>query len=250
MNDILSVNTFLKDILDPKNVHDIAINGIQIENEGQIKKIAFVVDASIQSIEKAYQTDANLIIAHHGIFWGGSTPITGSHYQRIRLLLNYNIGLIAYHLPLDSHELYGNNIQILKRINVKNTVPFGYYRGFPVGFEGISEIAFSIDDVLNMLNLNKKNILYLDNGTKKIKKIAVLSGDGESYFDEAIEKNIDLFITGERNHILYHKSIESKINILFAGHYFTETFGVKALMEHISEKLGIDGEFIDIPTGL
>ena len=114
MNDIFKINTFLKAILDPKNIQDIAINGIQVENEGQIKKIAFVVDASIQSIEKAYQTGANLIIAHHGIFWGGSNPITGNHYQRIRLLLNYNMGLIAYHLPLDSHEIYGNNIQILK----------------------------------------------------------------------------------------------------------------------------------------
>ncbi|OHD20550.1 MAG: Nif3-like dinuclear metal center hexameric protein, partial [Spirochaetes bacterium GWC1_27_15] len=189
-------------------------------------------------------------IVHHGLFWGKVNPITLNYRKRIKLLLENNIGLIAFHLPLDCNSECGNNAQILKRIGVSDLVSFGYYKGFPIGFMGEFDNSLDIDQICNKLGLLLHGIKYLNFGTKEIKKIAVVSGGGGSCFDEAIQKKVDLFITGDAEHTLYHMAAENKINLLFAGHYFTETFGIKAIQKKIEEEFNIYTIFCDIPTGL
>lgn len=258
MPDIYEINTFLKKILDPTTINDYCINGIQIENNKNINKIAFSVDASIASLEKAIKINSDLLIVHHGILWNTVLPIKGNLKERIYLLLNNNIGLIAYHLPLDIHHEYGNNIQILKKISkninfkrLKNNIsPFGYNRGIAVGWQIDFKSPKTIYEIYSSLNIEEKNIKYLNFGTKEIKKIAVISGSGGHYFNEVISNKIDLFITGDSAHVLFHEAKENKINILFAGHYFTETFGIIAIEKIIKKEFKIETTFIDIPTGL
>jgi dinuclear metal center YbgI/SA1388 family protein len=252
MNDINAINGFLKNILDPKEMNDIATNGIQVENDGEIKKISFTVDCSIAAIKKAVENKSQLIIVHHGIFWGKPVPVMHNHRERLKLLLDNNIGLIAYHLPLDCHAIYGNNIQILKKIGIENNIPFGHYKGMQIGFMGDMVEALDIDDICGKLGIkiNGETVRYLDFGKKNISRIAAVSGGGGSCFCDAITENADLFITGDAEHELYHTAKENNINLLFAGHYFTETFGVKALCELVRNEFNISTAFSEIPTGL
>jgi len=253
MLNIYSINDFLKNLLDPESMTDVAINGIQVDNDGsEVSKIAFTVDASYASVEKAAEEKCNLLITHHGIFWGKVEPITGTHRSRLKRLLDENIGLISYHLPLDAHSEYGNNIQIIKKIGVKSPEKFAPYKGNLIGYIGNLDKTLCIDEIALKigLNLGAKGVNYLGFGNNGIKKVAVVSGGaGDNVFD-AIRSDADLFITGDSYHELYHVALENKINVLFAGHYFTETFGVKALMTKIEEEFGLKTVFLDIPTGL
>ena len=165
-----------------------------------------------------------------------------------------NIGLIAYHLPLDMHFKYGNNIIILKNILKKpsNYSPFGLYHNNYIGWQTYLKNPMFIEEISSNLGilLNDNNFKYLAFGNKEIRKIAVVSGGAASCFDDAIKNKVDLFITGDRDHTLYHSAKENKINLLFAGHYFTETFGIKALQKAVEKKFNISTCFIDIPTSL
>jgi len=158
--------------------------------------------------------------------------------------------LIAYHLPLDASIDCGNNVTIIKKIGIKNFVPFGIYDGNYIGYSGEFDSPTNIETISKLLevDLNDRYIRYLSFGKKNIKSVAVISGGGSSCLNEAIDKNIDLFITGELQHYNYHTVLEGKINLLAAGHYYTETFGVKALAEKIKNELGIDYIFCDHPT--
>jgi dinuclear metal center YbgI/SA1388 family protein len=255
MANIYDIQNFLKEILDPDEMSDYGINGIQVENDGSnINNIAFAVDASIASIEKTISNNCNLLIVHHGFYWGKPLPITGNFKKRIKLLLDNNIGIIAYHLPLDAHSEYGNNITILKKISktFSNISPFGSYHNNFIGWKVDLEKSISIEEIYKNLNLkpNDSTIKYLSFGNNEITKIAVVSGGGSFSINEAINNDIDLLITGDPDHTLYHTAKENNINILFAGHYFTETFGIKAIQEVIENKFKISTIFLDIPTGL
>jgi dinuclear metal center YbgI/SA1388 family protein len=252
MSNIHQINDFLKNILDPREMGDYAINGIQVENDGEIERVSFAVDCSMEAIVKAAEDGSQLMIVHHGIFWGKPVPISSNHRARIRMLLEKNIGLIAYHLPLDCHGEYGNNIRIMKKLGIAGVSPFGSYKGIQLGYLGISGEILGIDDICRKLGIviDGKIVRYLDFGVKEITKIAVVSGGGGSCFEEAAGVKADLFITGDAEHELYHAAKENGINVLFAGHYFTETFGVKALQELIGKEFGIDTVFYEIPTGL
>jgi dinuclear metal center YbgI/SA1388 family protein len=251
MLDIYKINDFLKNILDPGNMKDVALNGIQVECEPEIKKIAFAVDGSLSSIEKAISEKSQLLIVHHGFFWGRPESITGNHFIRIKKMVENNIGLIAYHLPLDANNEYGNNIGIARKINGENVIPFGDYHGFPIGFQcGLNSLK--IEAICKMLDIsiNEKTVRYLPFGKKEIKTAGIVSGGGSSCFTEAVEKKLDLFITGDADHTLYHQAYESNMNVLFAGHYFTETFGVQLLQKLLEKEFGVQTVFCDIPTGL
>lgn len=255
MANIYEIQSFLKELLDPDNISDHGLNGIQVENDGSnIKKIAFAVDASIASIEQVILNECNLLIVHHGFYWGKPQPIIGTFKNRIKILLENNIGVIAYHLPLDAHPEYGNNIIILKTIlkSLPGLSPFGLYHNNYIGWQVSLNKPIFIEEIFNKLNLSKNDntIRYLPFGNKKIIKIAVVSGGGSFCINEAIDNKIDVLITGDSDHTVYHIAKENKINILFAGHYFTETFGIKAIQNIIENKFNTQTYFIDIPTGL
>lgn len=252
MTTIYDINTFLKEVLDPHGIPDSAINGIQVETDADIAKAAFAVDASTEALHHAVDFGCNLLVVHHGLFWGQALPIVGNLRKRLSLMLKNNIGLIAYHLPLDAHIDYGNNSQILRAIVSAPLEPFGKYKGNFIGFMTTTEKPLLREKVMQMLGMQHAQWphVLLPFGPAHIRTIAAVSGSGAQIIEEAIEKKVDLFITGDASHQIYHTAKEAGINVLSAGHYFTETFGIRALMKPVKEKFNIETLFIDIPTGL
>ncbi len=250
MQTINTINQFFSELLMSSPVPDFGYNGIQVENSGEIKKIAFAVDACEETIAQAAQLKCNLLAVHHGLFWGKDLPVTGSHYRHLKALLENNIGLLAYHLPLDGHPEVGNNAQILKKLSATDLKPCGFHKGFAVGYIGTLQQPIEVDRIAEILNVPDNSLKILPFGKNKVTKVGVLSGGGGHYFQEFADAGAELFITGDSEHVLYHAAKEQNVNVMFAGHYHTEIWGIQALQRLISEKFSIETEFISAPTGL
>ncbi len=246
----------LNRILDVEEYRDIdnSKNGLQVGRFNKdIKKIAFAVDAALATINKSIEKKADFLITHHGISWGGIDRVTGYKYDRIASLINGDIGLYTAHLPLDGHMKIGNAAGISEILELENRKLFGQIGNKYIGQEGKLKSKSNLKKLINKLNNSidtpKNNIKVLDFGPEKVEDIAIVTGSGADWLDEAVEKNIDLFITGEGKQKIYHESREQNINVLLAGHYATEIFGVKSLQKKISN-WGLKTIFIDHPTGI
>jgi len=231
---------------------DASMNGLQVDNDGsKIKKIAFAVDASLETFKKACSIKANILFTHHGLFWKKPIMLVGAHYKRIDFLIKNNLALYACHLPLDAHPLYGNNAGIASKIGVENRRSFGMVGGKSIGIMGELEKPSSIDDILQILfSKGDRPSHVLPFGEDKIKSVAILSGSGASFVSEAIEKDVDLYITGEIKHETYNEALEAHLNVIAGGHYNTETYGVRLVKEKMECDFDIETSFIDLPTGL
>jgi dinuclear metal center YbgI/SA1388 family protein len=236
---------------------DISMNGIQVSAGGgesssiDVAKIAFAVDACMETFERAAEQGAGMLFVHHGIFWGSPVQVSGTHFRRLKYLLDNNLVLYAAHLPLDLHPQFGNNAGICSSLGIEAPEPFGEYHGIKIGFKGRLPEACSLDEVLDKLGLTAGRALsVLPFGPKGIQNIAVVSGGGANDVYQAIEEDADLYITGDASHQIYHSCLENRINLICGGHYHTETWGVRLLSERASSDLGIETVFIDVPTGL
>ena len=239
---------FLDGELGIKDVEDSSNNGLQVSGSKEVKKIAFAVDACMEVFEKA--KDFDMIIIHHGISWDDSLKyLTGINYLRVKFLVDNNISLYAAHLPLDKHPKHGNNAELCRIFELKHIHGFGDYHEQVIGFAGEKEISLKdfVKEINKKLNTECK---VFDFGNEKIKDIGIVSGGGSSALNEAIEKGLDCFVTGEVPHQAYQLAKEGKINLIAAGHYATETLGVKALMNPVKEKFNVEVKFIDAPSGL
>lgn len=248
---ILKLVDFLDGYLDIGSWEDRSMNGLQVEGKRTFSKVGFAVDASLETFKEAKSRDIDLIVVHHGLIWGGIDYIRGFVSERLKILLKNEISLYAAHLPLDAHPEVGNNAQIVKLLGAKIEEPFGEYKGRAIGFTGSFEEEVGLTDILDTLSTElETDVKVLDFGKSRVKKIAAISGGGAFGVPEAADKGVDVFITGEPEHSAYHTAKESGLNVVFAGHYATETLGVKALMEIVKAKITPKVEFIDIPTGL
>ncbi len=242
---------FLDDLLKIKEWQDKSNNGLQVEGREDVKKIAFAVDACMDVFVRAKEIGADMIVVHHGIIWGGIDYVKGVVKRRLEFLLKNGISLYAVHLPLDAHPSLGNNAQILRALDLEPIESFGVYQGKEIGYIGVYDESKPLDEVLSAIREKvNESITVLDFGSKDVKRVGVVSGRGSFALIEAVERDVDLFITGEQDHSIYHLAKESGINVVFAGHYATETFGVKALMRVVGEEFDVDVEFVDVPTGL
>ncbi len=242
---------FLDTLLEIQRIEDISLNGLQVENKGEVNKVTLAVDASFDAIKKAKDIGSDFMFVHHGLFWGKSVSLTGSMYQKIRVLIDSNIALYAAHLPLDIHPELGNNAQIEEILGWPVTGDFGEYHGVVIGKEVSFKEPVSLSHLVKHIEsrLSCKPSVW-DFGPAKVKRLAYVSGDGLSMLYQAIECGIDTFVTGEPAHSHYWEAKEAGINVIFAGHYATETLGVKAVGEIIQERFGLETIFIDLPTGL
>jgi dinuclear metal center YbgI/SA1388 family protein len=243
---------FLDTYLKIEEIEDSSWNGLQFEGVSKVEKIAFAVDASAESFEKAAQENADLLIVHHGHFWNSHNPsIVGWSKDRVDLLYNNSLSLYASHLPLDRHREVGNNAELLKLLGAPIKKEFLFHKGKNIGWIGERKSAISISEIEQKLNGSlKTSCIVLPFGKKNIKTIAVCSGGG-SYggFYEALASKADLYITGDTAEV-YYTAKDSGINVIFAGHHATETVGLKALAKVIAKKFKIETVFIDLPTGL
>ncbi|MCX7911119.1 MAG: Nif3-like dinuclear metal center hexameric protein [Endomicrobia bacterium] len=243
MNTYKIIN-FLNSYLSIHEYDDTSLNGVQVEGKSNTKKILFAVTYSKEIGEYASKNEFDMIITHHGIFWGKIQPIKGIFKERIKPLIENNINLLTYHIPLDAHPKIGNNISIIKLLKCEKAIPFANYKGRKIGFIGIYKKPKKLIEIEEIIKtkINHK-ILHLKFGKPNINKIAVLSGEGSAYIEEALNAGVDLYITGEIPQYIYPITKESKLNLIIAGHTQTEVFGLQNLKKLISKKFKIYSEF-------
>lgn len=231
---------------------DVALNGLQVANQkDRVEKAAFAVDACLESISRAAEWGADLLFVHHGLFWGKPLSVTGGHYQRLRALIQADLALYAVHLPLDMHPELGNNAGLAKRIGLQQPEPFGEYRGMKIGFKGTLPEAMSLEQVVRICcGGTEQGITVLPFGPEAISTVGIVSGGAADEAYQAMEEQLDLFITGEADHTIYHHCLEGRINVIFGGHYLTETSGVTQMAERLQRETDLQTCFFDIPTGL
>lgn len=248
---IRDLSTYLDQLL---NVHEItdyptAINGLQVQNSGAVTRLAAAVDASEASIREAANRGCNVLLVHHGLFWDGNQPVTGRRYRRIHQLITSDIAVYSAHLPLDVHPELGNNVQLARAIGLHVQGTFAPGKSHDAGVWGTIDItretlAARLDDLLGV------RVRLLAGGPERLRKVGVITGGAGSMIEQAVATGLDAFVTGEGAHHTYFDAMESGINVYYGGHYATETFGVRALAEHLQRKFGLPWEFIDQPTGL
>jgi dinuclear metal center YbgI/SA1388 family protein len=247
---LLKLVNYLNDYLCVKEISDDSLNGLQVENSGEVHKIALSVDVSLAAIEEAKVNRADLLLVHHGLFWSKSIPVTGTMYQRMKKLIESDMALYAVHLPLDLHPEVGNNVQIQHILGWPISGEFGDYHGTIIG----RAIRFKKSRSRNAIVQTIREKLKCDPlvwafGPDTIQYVGYVSGGAVSMLEQAVEAGMDTYITGEPKHSFYWIAKEAGINVIFAGHYATETLGVKALGRLIGEKFGLETEFLDLPTG-
>jgi dinuclear metal center YbgI/SA1388 family protein len=226
-----------------------AVNGLQVENNGRVTKIAAAVDGSLATIKMAIDQQADLLLVHHGLFWSPSHPWTGKRYQMLDLLIRNNLAVYSSHLPLDAHPTLGNNAQLAKRLGFGELKPFFFEKGQQIGFQGKKRIQR--DELQRRLNLVLgREALLIPGGPDTCQRIGIVTGGAGDEIKKAHEEGVDTFITGEGRHWTFALAEDLGLNVFYGGHYATETFGVKALAEHLSKKFHIASQFIDYPTGL
>ena len=238
-------------LLRVRDIHDYdgAVNGLQVENRGGVTHIAAAVDASFATAQKAIADGASLLLVHHGLFWSRRQPWTGKNFELMRLLLDHDLAVYSSHLPLDMHPRFGNNAQLCASLGLRNFKPFFRMKDQFLGLQSAASIPRD-ELVRRLANVTKTEAKLIPGGPKVCRHIGVVTGGAGSEVKLAASEGVDTFITGEGPHWTYALAEELGVNVLYGGHYATETFGVKALAEHLSRKFRVPWSFIDHPTGL
>ncbi len=253
---------FLDQLLTPERYTDSAINGVQVDgmnpnsenghSDSNSVTVAFSVDAGLSCIESAIRAKADLLVVHHGLFWGESQPVVGPNAKKLLGLLSHNCTLYASHLPLDGHLVVGNGAELLRTIGARDITPFVFYKGSFVGAQGRLEKPLPIESIAEKARTFEgcTNVTILPFGARTISTIGCVTGSGTFGIPEAQKSGLDLFLSGEPKHEAYHLAKELGISAVFAGHYATETFGLRALSRLIEEKFFVRTIFIEEPTGI
>ncbi len=242
---------YCDELLDVRNIRDApdAWNGLQVANAGTVSRVAAAVDLCAATIRMAAEQQADLLLVHHGLLWGGARPLVGPQLVRVAGLLQHNIALYGAHLPLDCHPELGNAAIMARELGVEIRGSFGTWREQPFGVWGELEVSRETlgDRLTRVLGIAPKAMLF---GPQAVRRIGIATGAGGSLIPQAAEAGLDSLITGEGTHHTYFDAEELGVNVYYGGHYATETFGVKALAQHVGTKYGLPWVFLDHPTGL
>jgi len=235
----------INELLDIDSFKDYAPNGLQVEGKEKLKKIVTGVSATQALIEAAIESDADAIVVHHGWFWDKEDPrIIGMKYRRLKLLMQHDISLLGYHLPLDAHPEFGNNAQLAKRLDIQIE---GVMDEQGVGNFGRLAEYTSLEALGEKIEASlQRKPLLVSGGDHAIRRIAWCSGGAQGWINKAADAGVDAFISGEISEHTVHIARESGVHYIAAGHHATERYGIKALGEHIAAKFGLLCEFIDI----
>ena len=226
-----------------------AVNGLQVANSGDVTRIGAAVDLCEATVRLAAEQGADLLLVHHGLFWGGPKPLTGSAYRRVAALIRQNIALYSAHLPLDLHPDVGNNAMFARQLGVTARGDFGEEYGVRIGVWGELDIprAALQQQLATVLGAAPRVMAF---GPERVRRVGIVTGGAGSMIPQAAAAGLDTYITGEGAHHTFFDAEELRMNVFYAGHYATETVGVKALAEHLSAKFGLPWTFLDHPTGL
>lgn len=233
-------------------IADYGPQGLQVEADNEVvKRIALAVDTSPATIQAAAGWQADMLLVHHGIFWGGAERIAGPFGRRVKLLIQNDIHLFAAHLALDAHPEVGNNAVLAQMFDVTVESWWSEAKGTPIGVFGSLAEPMSVGAWETAVNDRLSTTCQLlAHGPEQVQKVAIISGFGAGSIAEAKALGADLFLTGETSHSHYWAASDYSINVVYAGHYATETVGVQALGRHLTEKFGLETQFFDFPTAM
>ena len=251
MAQLQDITDFLDEELQIATLPDYpgALNGLQIENGGEVTRVAAAVDASLPVFEKAIAEQADLLIVHHGMFWQGAQKITGAMYQKLKLAFDHGMGLYSAHIPLDVHPVMGNNRLLADALEMAEAEAFFDWKGIQLGLR--QKLSIGLDELRERLAVAVTGDVHVcPGGGSEAGMVGVITGGAGSEIAAMAEQGVNTFITGEGPHWSYALAEELGINVLYAGHYATETFGVKSLAERLAKDFSISSVFIDHPTGL
>jgi len=250
----------LHDLVDAANLwlhtHEVpdypqALNGLQLANSGPVDKIVAAVDASLPVIERACASGADLLVVHHGLFWQGAQCITGPLYRKLKCAFDHDLAIYSAHIPLDVHRTLGNNAGLLAALDLGvGGAPFFPWKGIDLGLR--TEVDLERDDLLARVALATGSKPHLcPGGPERVRHLGIITGGAGSEIQAMAATGVDTFLTGEGPHWTYPLAEELGTNLIYAGHYATETFGVKALAQRWCEEFeGLSWKFLDHPTGL
>lgn len=233
----------------------VALNGLQVANSGKVTRVAVAVDASLASIQAAATAGANLLVVHHGLFWGGVQPVVGKTYERMRALFAHDIALYSTHIPLDLHPTLGNNVLLAAAFGLTVHAPFARYKGVDIGVSGACDMP-TVDLVERVAQYAAPYGGSVRLSTPAVNRTsrrwAICSGMGASPESllEARNAGIDTLIVGEGNHHSAVDSAEHDVCVVYAGHYATETLGVQAVGDWLQRRFALPWSFLLLPTGL
>ncbi|MFD1563175.1 Nif3-like dinuclear metal center hexameric protein [Haloarchaeobius amylolyticus] len=233
---------------------DASANGLQVgPDDAEIERVAFAVDGVRETFEEAIAADADLLVVHHGLSWGGIDRITGRTYDRLAPLLEHDLALYVSHLPLDGHQELGNAAGVADVLDLEDRTPFGELGPEYIGQRGTAADPYSPDELRERLaadlDTGGRPVPVLDFGPDEIEDVAIVTGSGVDWLDEAAAADADALVTGEGKGKVYHEAKEAGIHVFLAGHYATETFGVRSL-QALVEDWGLETTYLDVPTGL
>lgn len=248
LDDLVS---YLDDYLRVRETGDdrFALNGLQVENSGEVRQLAVAVDACQAVIDQTAERGADLLLVHHGLFWGGLEPVRGRLYRKLAALVRHDVAVYSAHLPLDRHPEVGNNAVLARRLGMEVRGWWGEYEGAPLGVWGELDIEREVlaERITETLGVSPRLIA---GGAPRVHRVGVITGAGGEMIGAAKEAGLDAFVTGEGRHWAFFDAEELGVNVYLAGHYATETVGVKALAEHIAQRFQVPWSFVDHPTGL
>jgi dinuclear metal center YbgI/SA1388 family protein len=240
---------YSNNILEIDRFQDYCPNGLQVEGKTDIKKIVSGVTSSQALVDAAVKEKADVLLVHHGYFWKGEAPqITGIKYQRVRSLVEAGINLVAYHLPLDAHPVYGNNAKLaeLLELDIAGSFPSG---DNAVGMYGTLKSPMTAAEFSNSVTkVLDREVLHIGDGTQQIQTLAWCSGAAQGYIEQAAELGVDAYLSGEISEQTVHIARECDVHFFSAGHHATERYGVQAFAEHLASHFDLEHKFVDIPN--
>jgi dinuclear metal center YbgI/SA1388 family protein len=251
------IATRLDELLRTVDIPDYpsALNGLQLDNRVEIRRIATAVDFSLHTVREVIRAGAQMLVVHHGMFWGGIQPITGVTYERIAQLIDHDISVYSSHLPLDVHPELGNNAILARRLGLEPSSGFARYKTIDVGLSGTADVSTAALVELSRQIAHESGggvVAPSFIGERRTRRWAVCTGAGadSDTILEAIERGIDTIVVGEGPHHTAVQARDHGIVVIYAGHYATETLGVRALGERLAKEFDVETTFLDAPTGL
>lgn len=230
-------------------IPDSSPNGLQVQGNARVTKLAFAVDASVKTVRAAAAGGASMLVVHHGLWWGKHEQIVGTMHARIAALIENDLSLYTAHLPLDCHSEVGNNVELARLLGLRIESPFGQYQGVDIGVATVVRRTPRVRFVKAVEAALHAKASVLPFGPAAVQRVAVVSGGGAMFAEAAARAGCDTLLTGESSHAAYHRAREAGINVVFAGHYATETVGLQALRRHVRGRFGLTTAFIPAPTG-
>lgn len=242
---------YLDDLLDVDEVSDVALNGLQVAGRAEVRRLATAVSASAELFVQAAAWGADAVLVHHGLLWRGDEPprLVGSFRERVRLLLERDLNLIAYHLPLDRHPGHGNAAVLARAIGLDRLERFGVFSGVTLGFAGVFEEPLPVEELLaRVRRACGQEPLAFAGGPARVASVGIVTGGAPAGFEEAVAGGLDAYLTGEAREWVYHRAAEDGVHFIAAGHHATERFGVLSLGELLTRRHGLEVQFFDVPN--